>query len=117
MIEKILKFLNLTRVSKTESLVLATKQMSGSWLRVTDSNDNILGWTYRCVCGFSGRYQPNEVNVTKVHTCACSRFFNLKQSLLLNGASTKIVRKEAPQRTMQVIGEAFSGDSQYTPMR
>jgi hypothetical protein len=117
MLERILKYL-LKRVSlPTTALVLATPQLSGSWTRVVSENDVVLGWNFLCPCGWSGKYLHSEVHVEKIHRCNCGRAFQLKQSLVLNGAATKIMRKEASQKTIGWVGEDFDGNFQYEPMR
>ena len=44
-------------------------------------------------------------HVEKIHRCNCGRAFQLKQSLVLNGAATKIMRKEAPQKSIGWVGD------------
>jgi hypothetical protein len=117
MLERILKFLNLARVLKTEALTVVTPQLSGSWTRVVSENDVVLGWNFLCPCGWSGKYLHSEVHVEKIHRCNCGRAFQLRQSLVLNGAATKIMRKEAPQKTIGWVGEDFDGNFKYEPMR
>ena len=114
-LEKILGYLKLQRTST--ALTVVQPQLSGRWTRVVTDNDIVLGFNHRCVCGETKKYLHNEAATDTVHTCQCGRYFNLKKSLLLTGADTQIVKREAPARTMQVIGEAFDGDFIFTPMR
>ena len=116
-VDRLLGYLHITRATQSTALAVVQPQLSGSWTRVISENDVVLGWNFLCPCGWSGKYLHSEVHVEKIHRCNCGRSFQLKKSLVLNGAATQIVRKEAPSRTMQVIGEAFSGDFKFEPLR
>jgi len=117
-VDRLLGYLHLARATQsTTALVLAQPQLSGSWTRVVSENDEVLGWNFLCPCGWSGRYLHSEINVEKIHRCNCGRSYQLKQSLILNGAATKVVKREVPQRQMIQIGEAFNGDFPYQPIR
>ncbi len=115
LLNKLLAILKLQRA--TTALAVVPQPLSGRWTRVVTDNDIVLGFDHRCICGVVKKYLHNEAATDTVHTCQCGRYFNLKKSLTLTGADVKIVKREAPARTMQVIGEAFDGDFQYTPMR
>ena len=101
---RILKYLN-KRATPTEALVIAPRQLSGRWQRVINEDDIILGYTFTCLCGETKKYRANESAVDAVHRCLCGRDFNLKQSLMLTGADTKLVKREKPQRTTQTVGD------------
>ena len=115
-ISRLLGYLHLARATQSTALTVM-QPLSGSWTRVISENDVVLGWNFLCPCGWSGRYLHSEINVEKIHRCNCGRSYQLKQSLILNGAATKVVKREVPQRQMIQIGEAFSGDFPYEPIR
>ncbi len=105
-ISRLLGYLNLQRVQKSEAIVLATPQLSGRWTRVITEDDIVLGYDHRCVCGETKKYLANEAAVDTIHRCVCSRNFNLKKSLLLTGADTRLVKRSEPQRAAQTVGDA-----------
>ena len=115
LIERLLRLFHLQRTST--ALAIVPPQLSGRWTRVVTEDDIILGYTFTCLCGETKKYRTNESSVDTIHRCGCSRDFNLKSSLTLVGADTKIIKREKPQRTMQTIGEAFDGNFRYEPLR
>jgi hypothetical protein len=102
-LEKILGDLKLQRTST--ALTVVQPQLSGRWTRVVTDNDIVLGFNHRCVCGETKKYLHTEAATDKVHTCQCGRSFNCKQSLLLTGADTQIVKRAEPQRLIRTVGE------------
>ena len=104
-IDRILKYLNLTRVPKSEAIVLAPPQLSGRWEKTVNEDDIVLGYTFACLCGETKKYRANESAVDTIHRCICGRDFNLKQSLILTGAATKLVKRSEPQRLIRTVGD------------
>ena len=115
LLNKLLAVLKLQRA--TTALAVVPQPLSGRWTRVITDDDIVLGFDHRCICGEVKKYLHTESRVETLHRCQCGRNYNLKQSLLLTGADTQIVKRAQPQRSIQTIGEAFDGDFQYTPMR
>jgi len=103
-IERILKYLNLARVSSTEAII-HVPQLSGRWERVIDENDAVLGFQFHCLCGQKNKYKPQEALVDQIHRCICGRDFNLKKSLTLTGADTTLVKRSEPQRLIRTVGD------------
>jgi hypothetical protein len=106
LLSRLLAYLNLTRVTKSEAIVVTTPRLSGRWKRVIDEDDAVLGYEFTCLCGQQNKYRPTEALVDQVHRCSCGRDFNLKQSLILTGAATKLVKRAASQQPLiRTIGE------------
>jgi hypothetical protein len=105
-IDRLLGYLHLARVSPTTALVLTPAPPCGLWERHVNEDDALLGWKFTCTCGWSCNRPANELERNKVHECPqCHVRFNLNQSLVLNGSTTKLVKREKPQRTMQAVGD------------
>ena len=105
LIDRLLSYLSLTRVTTSEALVVAPPQLSGRWERVIDEDDAVLCFQFHCLCGQKNKYKPQEALVDKIHRCSCGRDFNLKQSLILTGAATKLVKRKEPQRLIRTVGD------------
>jgi hypothetical protein len=99
--------MNLQRVSPTTALVLTPAPPCGLWERHVNEDDALLGWKFICTCGWSCNRPANELERNKVHKCPqCRGSFNLSQSLVLNGSTTKIIKSDkTPTRTMQAVGD------------
>ncbi len=102
-LEKLLGYLKLQRAST--ALAIVPQPLSGRWTRVVTDNDIVLGFNHLCLCGETKKYLHNEAATDTVHTCQCGRSFNCKQSLLLTGADTQIVKRETPQKTVGWVGD------------
>lgn len=122
-IDRILGYLNLKRVTTTEALALAPRQLSGRWEKATNENGLVLSYVHICLCSTERKYGPTEATVQEIHKCgSCGRSFSLLHSLVEVGAdgkvdpaalqlrlsnlSTKLVARAAtPQRLIQQVGD------------
>ena len=116
LIERLLRLFHLQ--SKTESIVLVPKApLVGRWTQARDADTNlILKYEHTCACEMTRKFAPNEINRQINRSCQCGEF-NLKQALAVGAVSTKLIKREKPQRTVQTIGEAFDGNFRYEPLR
>jgi hypothetical protein len=110
LLNRILLYLNLQRMSPTTALAVVPPQLSGRWTRVVDKDSVVQWFEHTCACETTRKFAPNEINRQNNRVCTCGEF-NLKQSLAAGAVANKSVTKEAaPSRTMQTIGEQSTSD-------